>query len=309
MANAFFNDTLAPFEGVDIGWGQDPNFPIGEYSVVVDLPTEGIMRQFALYQDEDENIRMTEGTLMDTYRADDNTVVFDDSGVKEDQPLSSWYMLGTPLGGNDEDPVIAIKVDSGKSYGFWLEFKHGSTSVNSAGASRLGDVGMLQLDTYGGVKLVESEEHLYATHAEDFVNAEVDKSYIFLAHVAVTTVDGHKVATIYQKTFGPIYPPVITYIGEVRSKETPNRLVVDPVDRGLRTSKIAKEDSNDIYEDGNGQLYLRIQGGADITIEREEDEDDEVGKPTIRVTEASSDSWDAKANAAVPPSNDDHQHP
>lgn len=190
MANAFFNDTLPPFDGVDIGWGQDPNFPIGEYSVVPDAATAA-RRQFELYQDADGNIAMTKGTLIDTYLRPSN------SGTG----MGACHVDATEF---DHSP---IEVDASTTSGFWIKFPH--ENGTSGGEARMSYVGSIQADAFGNPVLIKSTSHPNIGYGDAIVESTEDFSYIFLATV---TVDADGVATIVQSMFGPITLPTISYL-------------------------------------------------------------------------------------------------
>ena len=175
-------------------------------------------RQFQLYQDSDNKIRMRQGTLFETFRTNDNST----------PPKSSWYMLGTEMGGAIEDPPTALTVSAG-TYGLWLQFTHGSVSVNSTGEPRNGDVGFPQLDHYSAVELIATTSHTDNTTGPALVASGTNKSFIFLGTVVV---DGATVATITQTTFGPLQVPAITYLGVVISDSTPNLEIA--ADGGLK---------------------------------------------------------------------------
>ena len=119
MANAFFNDTLPPFEGVDIGWGQDPNFPIGEYAVVQDAAgAEAANKQFTLSQNVDEEgeltdkIALSEGVLMITGPATSGFDVDLDAEGKF-SGRASWQQYGLEFAKLDADdnPLLAKDID------------------------------------------------------------------------------------------------------------------------------------------------------------------------------------------------------
>jgi hypothetical protein len=175
-------------------------------------------RQFQLHQDSDNKIRMRQGTLLETFRTNDNST----------PPQSSWYMIGTEMGGAIEDPPIALTVSTG-TYGVWLQFTHGSVSVNSTGEPRNGDVGFPQLDAYSAVELIATTSHTNNTTGTALVVSGANKSYIFMGTVVV---DGSTVATITQTTFGPLQVPAITYLGVVISASTPNLEIA--TDGGLK---------------------------------------------------------------------------
>ena len=161
-----------------------------------------VRRQFALYQAPDLKIMMRQGTLLDTYRTNDNST----------PPLSSWYMVGDEMGGAIESPPIALTVSASTTYGFWLQFTHGSVSANSTGVGRNGDAGFPQVDEYAAVELVAESSYQDGTRGVALVASGTNKSYIFLGTVVV---DSAGLATITQSTFGPLHTPAISYLGTV----------------------------------------------------------------------------------------------
>ena len=176
-------------------------------------------RQFQLFQDSDNKIRMRQGTLLDTYRANDGAT----------PPQSSWYMIATEMGGATDDPPIALTVSAGTTYGIWLQFTHGSVSVNSTGEPRRGDVGFPQMDAYNAVELIASSSRTNNLAGEALVADGTNKSFIFMG---TAVVDGDTVATITQTTYGPLHVPAITYLGEVLSGSTPRLEIA--ADGGLK---------------------------------------------------------------------------
>lgn len=175
-------------------------------------------RQFALYQAPDLKIMMRQGTLLDTYRTNDNST----------PPLSSWYMVGTEMGGAIESTPIALTVATG-THGFWLQFTHGTASANSTGVGRNGDVGFPQVDTYSAVELVAESSYQDGTRGVALVASGTNKSFIFLGTVVV---DGAGLATITQSTFGPLHTPAISYLGTVKAGSSSNLEIAS--DGGLK---------------------------------------------------------------------------
>jgi hypothetical protein len=176
-------------------------------------------RQFQLFQDSDNKIRMRRGTLLDTYRANDGAT----------PPQSSWYMISTEMGGATDDPPIALSVSASTTYGLWLQFTHGSVSKNSTGEPRRGDVGFPQMDAYSAVTLIASSSRTTNLAGDALVADGTNKSFIFMG---TAVVDGNTVATITQTTFGPLHTPAITYLGVVISGSTPNLEIA--ADGGLK---------------------------------------------------------------------------
>lgn len=291
MANAFFNDTLAPFDGIDIGWGQDPNFPIGEYEVVVDSAA-GITYQFALSQTEDGDIALSEGVLMITSPA-----TAGDTGLSEvAEGMGSWFHTGYNFGGPDAVgvPTIAttftgenLTISNGEDYGFWLHLR--SDALGSGIDSANAGAGQLIIEGISDVVyFMGSSEYKTVADAPDLVKKLGLQGSVTLPviYLGLAEIDSEGVATFTQNTFGPIAVPAISYLDGLISKEAKSLIDVSLEDGGIITKSIVSEGANDLYEGTDGRIKLRIQGGSDITIEREEDADgepDEKGNPTIHV--------------------------
>jgi len=278
MVNDFFNDTLSPFVGIDIGWDQDPNFPIGDYGVVQDA-ADSTNRQFTLSQTEDDNVALSEGVLMIT---DPATSGFDaDLHAKgELSGRAAWHQIGVEfakLDGND-NPLLATGIDDempielavGVDYGFWIV-------LNSADdldeiANPRATVGRLVIeqirDTIRFVGSSEHKDHFDATKLVRDLGEGTQEVYpvIFLGSAKVELVEGETVATFTQFTFGPLTIPAISYLDGLISTDS-KTLLMEGEDRGITTSPIAATEGNDIYETEDGQVKLRIGVVADGNIE------------------------------------------
>ena len=312
MANAFFNDTLPPFEGIDMGWGQDPNFPIGEYAVVQDAAgAEAANKQFTLSQTEDDEIALSEGVLMITGPATSGLTPAREGGldffppefeVNEESGFAgraAWHQIGDRFAAPEEgkpllakglEGVAALTVETtgpwweGGGYGFWLTFQ--SDSTNTQKARPHSAVGRLVIEEIAAtVRFIGSRDYNSSADAFKLVaklgqEDQAAHSVIFLGSATVEMNEGKKVATFTQYTFGPLTLPTISYLDDLVSEDQTSRLTVGD-DKSIKTSSIAAGDSttNDIYENADGQVQLRIGVVTDgnIVIVRDEVE----GQPTI----------------------------
>ena len=314
MANAFFNDTLPPFEGIDIGWGQDPNFPIGEYAVVQDA-AGAANKQFTLFQTEDDEIALSEGVLMITGPATSGfDPELDEKG--EFSGRASWHQIGVEFAklDGDDNPKLATEIDTdnpitvevGLDYGFWIVLN--SADDNTDIANPRAAVGRLVIEQIRGtIRFVGSsdhKDHFDAAKLVEDLGEENQEVYpvIFLGSAKVELVEGEKVATFTQFTFGPLTIPAISYLDDLISKDD-KTLLMEGADRGITTSPIAAESGNDIYETNTGQVKLRIGvvTGGNIEIERTEVE----GQPTIPKIGVEDGAF---ADPADDPDNVDHTH-
>ena len=320
MANAFFNDTLSPFEGIDIGWGQDPNFPIGEYAVVQDA-AGAANKQFTLFQTEDDEIALSEGVLMITGPA---TSGFDQDSFDEDKfsGRASWHQIGREFAKLDDDdnPLLARDIDgkelsiqNGEDYGFWIALQ--SQDMFPDKASPHASVGRLLIEQINDtIRFIGSNTYKADTDAVNLVDElgqgnQFTYPVIFLGSAKIEVIDGKTTATFTQYTFGPLTLPTISYLDDLVSEDRTSRLTVGGDDRGIKTSSIAAGDSttNDIYENADGQVQLRIgvvstgePPVSDIEIVREEE--DGITVPKLKVRDG------AFADPADDPDNVDHTH-
>tara|TARA_R110000765_G_scaffold230046_1_gene333486 strand:+ start:19 stop:753 length:735 start_codon:yes stop_codon:yes gene_type:complete len=235
MANAFFNDTLSPFDGIDIGWGQDPNFPIGEYSVVPDAPTTAAPRQFTLSQTEEGNIALSAGVLMITNQ------VADTRGGHTSLWYQEEYLMGgliqseevlVPTLATDLDGGENVKLVHGDTYDFWIELGVAlPLSEPEEIWPRGATAGNLVVENFGtGIRFVGSRYIGEGGRGliEDKSN-ETNVCYIFLGWAKV---EGD-VITFTQNTFGPLTVPEISYLTDLVSEDDGNLLEVSATDRGL----------------------------------------------------------------------------
>ena len=315
MANDFFNDTLPPFVGIDIGWDQDPNFPIGDYGVVQDA-ADSTNRQFTLSQTEDDNVALSEGVLMITGPA---TSGFNQESADKSEfsGRASWHQIGTEFAklDGDDNPLLAKDIDGNEltlgigEYGFWITLESQDTLTDLA--SPYATVGRLVIEQIGDtIRFIGSDTYTKDTDAVNFVDElgqgnEFRYPVIFLGSAEVEFVEGEKVATFTQFTFGPLTIPAISYLDGIIEPITvdgKNRLTIGDR-RGLKTSTIAATEGNDIYETEDGQVKLRIGVVADGNIEivREEEEDG-ITIPKLKVKDG------AFADPASDPTNVDHTH-
>tara|TARA_Y100000004_G_scaffold196014_1_gene264702 strand:- start:1463 stop:2380 length:918 start_codon:yes stop_codon:yes gene_type:complete len=293
MVNDFFNDTLSPFVGIDIGWDQDPNFPIGDYGVVQDA-ADSTNRQFTLSQTEEDEVALSEGVLMITGPA---TSGFDQQSADDGEfsGRASWHQIGVEfakLDGND-NPLLAtgidddtpIKLKVGVDYGFWIVLN--SADDHDEIANPRATVGRLVIEQIRDtIRFVGSSEHKDHSDAAKLVrdlgedNQEV-YPVIFLGSAKVELVEGETVATFTQFTFGPLTIPAISYLDGLISTDS-KTLLMEGEDRGITTSPIAAEEGNDIINTDSGQVKLKIGliPGGNIDIQREEEND---GQPKIGV--------------------------
>ena len=313
MANDFFNDTLPPFVGIDIGWDQDPNFPIGDYSVVQDA-ADSTNRQFTLSQTEDDNVALSEGVLMIT---DPATSGFD-ADLDAQGKLSgraAWHQIGVEFAklDGDDNPLLAtgiddempITVEVGLDYGFWIVLN--SADDHTEIANPRATVGRLVIeqirDTIRFVGSSEHKDHFDAAKLVRDLGEENQEVYpvIFLGSAKVELVEGEKVATFTQFTFGPLTIPAISYLDGLISTDS-KTLLMEGEDRGITTSPIAAEEGNDIINTDSGQVKLKIGSitGGHIVIERADEND---GQPKIGVEDG------AFAEPPTAFNNDTHQHP
>lgn len=319
MANDFFNDTLSPFVGVDIGWDQDPNFPIGEYTVVPDAPVT-TSEQFRLFQTVDDDgemtdkIGLTEGVLMITGPATSGFDADLDAQGKF-SGRASWHQIGTEFAklDGDNNPLLAEDIDGDPltigigEYGFWITFE--SQDAFTDIASPYASVGRLVIEQISDtIRFIGSDTYTKDTDAVNFVD-ELGQGngfrypVIFLGSAEVEFVENEKVATFTQFTFGPLTIPAISYLDGLISTDS-KTLLMEGDDRGITTSPIAATEGNDIYETEDGQVKLRIGVVEDGNIEIVRDVvEDEATVPKLKVKDGA---------FAEPPSafaNDTHQHP
>ncbi len=311
MANDFFNDTLPPFVGVDIGWDQDPNFPIGDYSVVQDA-ADSTNRQFTLSQTEDDNVALSEGVLMITGPATSGFDADLDAQGKF-SGRASWHQIGTEFAklDGDDNPLLAEDIDGNEltlgigEYGFWITFE--SQDAFTDIASPYASVGRLVIEQISDtIRFIGSDTYTKDTDAVNFVD-ELGQGngfrypVIFLGSAEVEFVEGEKVATFTQFTFGPLTIPAITYLDGLISTDS-KTLLMEGEDRGITTSPIAADSDNDIINTDSGQVKLKIGSitGGHIVIERADEND---GKPKIGVEDG------AFAEPPTAFNNDTHQHP
>ena len=311
MANDFFNDTLPPFVGIDIGWDQDPNFPIGDYSVVQDA-ADSTNRQFTLSQTEDDNVALSEGVLMIT---DPATSGFD-ADLDAQGKLSgraAWHQIGVEFAklDGDDNPLLAEDIDGNEltlgigEYGFWITFE--SQDAFTDIASPYASVGRLVIEQISDtIRFIGSDTYTKDTDAVNFVD-ELGQGngfrypVIFLGSAEVEFVEGEKVATFTQFTFGPLTIPAISYLDGLISTDS-KTLLMEGEDRGITTSPIAADSGNDIINTDSGQVKLKIGSitGGHIVIERADEND---GQPKIGVEDG------AFAEPPTAFNNDTHQHP
>jgi len=264
-------------------------------------------RQFQLFQGSDNKIRMREGILMFTQRANDGTS--NASGVTG-HSLSSWYLVPEVIGGAGDEKEFTVSAST--DYGFWLKIKH-TVSGNDTSEGRNSAVGNTQLDEYiidTEVFLGDSSKVLPST-GSDLVGSTVSYSYIYLGKAVV---DGDTRATITQNVFGPITVPAITYLdGLIEGTQSSGRQTFLGIGdaRGITTTSNVESGSNDIFEAATGRIYLRLQngeGGSETThveIVRESPED---GEPRVFLNKAKADEWDDKAGPVDTGSDQDHTH-
>ncbi|MBO00813.1 MAG: hypothetical protein CL438_09170 [Acidimicrobiaceae bacterium] len=311
MANDFFNDTLPSFVGIDIGWDQDPNFPIGDYSVVQDA-ADSTNRQFTLSQTEDDNVALSEGVLMITGPATSGFDADLDAQGKF-SGRASWHQIGTEFAklDGDDNPLLAKDIDGNEltlgigEYGFWITFE--SQDMFTDIASPYASVGRLVIEQISDtIRFIGSDTYTKDTDAVNFVD-ELGQGngfrypVIFLGSAEVEFVEGEKVATFTQFTFGPLTIPAITYLDGLISTDS-KTLLMEGEDRGITTSPIAADSDNDIINTDSGQVKLKIGSitGGHIVIERADEND---GKPKIGVEDG------AFAEPPTAFNNDTHQHP
>ena len=311
MANDFFNDTLPSFVGIDIGWDQDPNFPIGDYSVVQDA-ADSTNRQFTLSQTEDDNVALSEGVLMITGPATSGFDADLDAQGKF-SGRASWHQIGTEFAklDGDDNPLLAKDIDGNEltlgigEYGFWITFE--SQDAFTDIASPYASVGRLVIEQISDtIRFIGSDTYTKDTDAVNFVD-ELGQGngfrypVIFLGSAEVEFVEGEKVATFTQFTFGPLTIPAITYLDGLISTDS-KTLLMEGEDRGITTSPIAADSDNDIINTDSGQVKLKIGSitGGHIVIERADEND---GKPKIGVEDG------AFAEPPTAFNNDTHQHP
>jgi len=333
MANDFFNDTLPPFVGIDIGWDQDPNFPIGEYTVVSDAPvtTSGKFRLYQTVDDDgkpDGHVSLTEGVLMNTIPA----VAGEEGSFDAADGNASWSQVGdrfaVPTSDNDGNPVPlrAQDLDAGEGplslsttgkeegYGFWIELKSLGEDPNTKASPASGDVGAVghlvieEIDfTTSAPKFIGSREYNKFTDGSKLVKklGEGGETHpvIFLGSATVEKNDDNEmVATFTQDTFGPITIPTISYLSGIISEGT--LLQSSSTDGGISVKSLLSKGNNNLFESSDGTIkyYLNAEEGSRIALGGSN------GDYSIAVDGTSADAWDAKANAADDTEDVDHTH-
>lgn len=243
---SFFEDSIPPFIGIDMGYEGDPNMPVGDYEVVVDSPVE---------ESQTHDFKIT--VADDGAGGFDITVAAGQVWSNIAQADSNGDAVLTRYASTVAETVFS-SVSTSTTKGIWLK---SSVSAGSNYPALFGDVGKALQEGFSTHAVIGDDTNNSTTtaHLAAIAASTAAQGYTFIGSVDITAGG---VVTITQKVKGPIDAPNFQYLTDVLSNAGGNDIYL--ASDGLFLSLATSGSGINIADDGAGTYTFSNTGVTSI---------------------------------------------